>query len=301
MLIRHLFYFVTLAKERHYARAAEACHITQPTLSAAIKKLEDDLGMPLVLRGHRFAGLTTEGEKLLTWARQILSDYQSLRDDLSGSLVGVVGELRLGVIPAAMPSVSFVTERFCTANPASTVSVRSMTSRAIAEALDGFELDGGITYLENEPIARVHRLPLYTEHYKLAVPRTHPLAKRASVTWSEAARERLCLLSQDMQNRRIIDGLVKSLGFSVHPIVTTNSFLAVSAHLRRGGWASIVPHSLFHALGNQPDLIGLDLVDPIHSESVGVVISDREPRSPMAAALMAAALAANVESAFTKL
>src|SRR3546814_12637536 len=83
MLIRHLAYFVTLAKERHFARAADACHITQPTLSAAIRKLEEDLGVPLVARGNRFTGLTPAGEKLLAWSRQILTAYQSLINALA--------------------------------------------------------------------------------------------------------------------------------------------------------------------------------------------------------------------------
>src|ERR1700689_4870294 len=100
MLIRHLFYFVTLARERHFARAAAACNVAQPTLSAAIRKLEDDLGARLVIRSHRFAGLTPEGERVLAWARQILSDYSSLREDLSTLRRGLVGTLRLGVIPA---------------------------------------------------------------------------------------------------------------------------------------------------------------------------------------------------------
>src|SRR3546814_18514509 len=117
MLIRHLAYFVTLAKERHFARAADACHITQPTLSAAIRKLEEDLGVPLVARGHRFTGLRPEGEKLLAWSRQILTDYQSLLNDTAGARPGWVGELRFGVIPAAMPAVSFITARSCDANP----------------------------------------------------------------------------------------------------------------------------------------------------------------------------------------
>jgi len=298
MLVRHLSYFVTLAKERHFARAAEACHITQPTLSAAIRKLEEDLGVPLVERGHRFVGLTAEGEKLLAWSRQILTDYHSLLDDLAGERKGVVGELRLGVIPAALPCVAFITARFCAANPAATVSIRSITSRAIAEGLDAFELDGGITYLENEPIGHVHRMPLYRERYKLAVPRDHRLAGRSSVSWQEASGERLCLLSPDMQNRRIIDRLTGSIGLAVHPAVVSNSFLAVCAHLRQGGWASIVPHSFFHLIGREPDLVALDLVDPDHSEMVGLVISDREPRSPMAAALMAAALEVDIEKAF---
>src|SRR3546814_4247716 len=82
MLIRHLAYFVTLAKERHFARAADACHITQPTLSAAIRKLEEDLGVQLVARGHRFTGLTPEGEKLLAWSRQILTRSEEHTSEL---------------------------------------------------------------------------------------------------------------------------------------------------------------------------------------------------------------------------
>jgi DNA-binding transcriptional LysR family regulator len=84
VLARHLSYFVTLASEKHFARAAELCHVAQPTLSAAIRKLEEDLGVRLVLRNHRFVGLTPEGEKVLAWSRQILTDYNSLRDDLAG-------------------------------------------------------------------------------------------------------------------------------------------------------------------------------------------------------------------------
>src|SRR3546814_1313562 len=79
-----------------------ALPISQPTLSAAIRKLEEDLGVPLVARGQRFTGLTPEGEKLLAWSRQILTDYQSLINDLAGARTGLVGELRFGVIPAAM-------------------------------------------------------------------------------------------------------------------------------------------------------------------------------------------------------
>lgn len=298
MLVRHLSYFVTLAKERHFARAAATCNITQPTLSSAIRKLEEDLGVPLVVRGHRFTGLTTEGEKLLTWSRHILTDYSSLIDDLRGARQSVVGELRLGVIPAAMPSTPFITAQFCEANPAATVSIRSLTSRAIAEGLDAFELDGGITYLESEPIAHVHRVPLYSERYKLVVSQSHRFADRKAVSWLEAAGERLCLLSQDMQNRRIIDRLTSSIGLTIHPVIVSNSYLAVCAHLRQGPWCSIVPHTFLQILGNQTDLVAIDIGDPSHCELVGLVVSDREPRSPMAAALLTAAVGAEVDAAF---
>lgn len=234
MLVRHLSYFVTLAREKHFAKAAEACNVAQPTLSAAIRKLEEDLDVRLVVRSHRFVGLTTEGEKLLAWGRQILTDYNSLKDDLSGARAGLTGLLKLGVIPAAMPSVSFITARFAKAHPAATVEVQSLTSRAIQDGLDAFELDGGMTYLENEPLERVRRVPLYRERYVFVAKRDHRFAGRASVAWAEAAGERLCLLSEDMQNRRIINNLAASIGVEVKPAVVSNSFLGVCSHLRHG-------------------------------------------------------------------
>ena len=173
MLIRHLSYFIALAREQHFARAAEACNVTQPTLTAAIKKLEEDLGVRLVVRDRRFVRLTEEGEKLLLWGRQILVDYGSLKDDLAGLRRGLVGTLHLGVIPAAMAAVSFLTSRFAAAHPAAHVEIRSMTSRAIERALEAFEIDAGVTYLENEPLQHVRKVPLYRERYVFVARRGH--------------------------------------------------------------------------------------------------------------------------------
>jgi len=106
MLIRHLSFFVTLAEVGHFAKAAALCNVTQPTLSAAIRKLEDDLRTRLIVRANRYMGLTVEGERVLAWGRQILFDYESLREDISGDKKGLVGTLRLGVIPTSMPAIS---------------------------------------------------------------------------------------------------------------------------------------------------------------------------------------------------
>ena len=296
MLVRHLSYFVTLAKERHFARAAEHCNIAQPTLSAAIRKLEDDLGARLVVRGQRFVGLTPEGEKLLVWGRQILTDYTSLRDDLSGLRKGMTGTLRLGVIPAAMPMISFLTERFLATHQQAKVAIHSTTSRTIQRALDAFEFDGGMTYLENEPLENVRRVPLYREHYVMAVRRGHPLAERATITWEEAADQRLCLLSDDMQNRRIIDAVAESIGIVIEPDIVSNSFLAICSYLRRSDWASIVPHTFFYVFGGASDMVAIDLVEPQHSQSIGLVISDRDPPSPMADALLGSIAEADFEA-----
>jgi DNA-binding transcriptional LysR family regulator len=226
---------------------------------------------------------------VLSWARQILNDYDGLRIDLAGTRTGLSGTLRLDVVPAAMPLVSFLTARFSLCHPDATVEVSSMTSRAIQRALDIFELDAGITYLDNEPLEHVRSIPLYKERYVFVTGDDARHAGRESIAWSEAAQDRLCLLSEDMQNRRIIDAILKSLGLKVRPAIVSNSFLGVCSHLRQGGFASIVPHSFFYVFVKFHGLVAIDLVEPAHSQMIGLVLSDRDPLPPMAAAISATA------------
>lgn len=288
MLIRHLAYFVTLAEEKHFARAAELCNVAQPTLSAAIRKLEDDLAVTLIIRGNRFTGLTPEGERALEWGRQILLDHESMLKDVNGSPQGVTGRLRLGVIPAAMPSSALVSELFCQRNPEATIDIRSMTSRAIQHGLDSFELDGGLTYLENEPLEHVRRMPLYRERYVFICHSGHALASRRSLTWAEVAAERLCLLSEDMQNRRILNAIAALAGVLIRPTVVSNSFLAVCAHVQRGSWCSIVPHTFAQVFGDTSCIAVIEMSDPVQTQAIGLVTSDRSPQSPMTRALISA-------------
>lgn len=297
MLMRHLYYFVKLAEEKHFGRAAEACNIAQPTLSAAIRKLEEDLNAALIVRGHRFLGLTPEGQKALEWGRQILLDYQSLQRDLKGTK-GLTGILRLGVIPAAMPSVAIVSERVLASHPAITIEIRSLTSRAIQLALDTFEIDGGLTYLDNEPLSNVRGIPLYRERYVFICRAPHHFAARKSLNWREAVSEPLCLLSDDMQNRRILDGIARTEGLIIRPQIVSNSFLAVAAMVKSGFWCSIVPHTFFLLFGGESDLVMIELEEPGQTQSLGLVLSDRTPQSPMASALRAAISGFNIEAKF---
>lgn len=285
---RQLAYFVALARERHFARAAERAHISQPALSAALRKLEADLGVRLVARGHSFYNLTPEGEHVLAWAQRILADYESLRQNLDGLRGGLKGTLRIGVVPAAMPAVSFLTQRFLADHPAATVDVESMTSRAIQRQLDLLELDAGLTYLENEPIDRVRRIPLYRERYVFVTQRGTQHAHRTSIGWAEALSERLCLLSDAMQNRRILDAIAATHGLRISPEIVSNSFLCICAHLRQGGLCSIVPHTFFTLFGPDPGFVGIEFDEPVGSQSIGLVVSDCDQLSPMAAALLRA-------------
>src|ERR1700683_1216394 len=98
MIVRYLEYLAALARERHFARAASVCNVTQPTLSAGIKQLEEQLGVLIVERRQRFVGFTAEGERVLTWAHRVLAGYSSLEQELSELREGLEGRICLGVI-----------------------------------------------------------------------------------------------------------------------------------------------------------------------------------------------------------
>jgi DNA-binding transcriptional LysR family regulator len=286
MFVRQMHYLVALAREKHFGRAAEACHVTQPTLSAGLRKLEQELGVPIVVRGHRFLGFTAEGERVLGWARQIAADYESLKQERVETGGRLTGTLRIGAIPAATAAAPALLAPFRDRHPEVKVQMLTLSSVAIQRGLDEMELDAGITYLENEPLNRVRRLDLYLERYVFVTRPDEPLARRRTVRWAEAAAQPLCLLTPDMQNRRIIDHVMAEAGITSQPAIETNSFMGIWSFVRRGPWNGIVPEASFRGLGDTADLVSIPLVEPVHVQPIGLVLSERDPLSPVAAALL---------------
>jgi len=287
MITRYLEYIVALARERHFARAADACNVTQPTLSAGIKQLEESFGVLIVERRQRFVGLTPEGERVLAWAQRILADYRGLEQELTESREGLIGQLRIGGIPVGLPALGFLTTRFAALHSRARFQIVSQTSREIQRGLDEFVIDIGVTYLDNEPLARVRTTELYRERYVLITQADEPLGSRESITWAEAARLPLCLLTSSMQNRRILDSYFQQAGTEVQAVMETNSLVTLWSHLRFGQWSSVVPHTFLLLLGQPEHLVALPLVDPVGSHTVGLVASSRDPLTPMTRALIA--------------
>lgn len=282
MVLRQLEYLVALAREKHFGRAAEACHVSQPTLSAAIRLLEEDLGTPIVERGHRFVGLTPQGRLAVEHAQRILAEAESLRRSLEEIDKGLSGRLRLGAIPTALPIVSKITGPFVARYPHVTVTLLSLTSAEIERRIEDFELDAGITYLDAEPIERVKAKPVCIEEYLFLTPMNGAFADRNQVTWVEAAEASLCLLTPDMQNRRIIDGIFRSVGVKPTPSVETNSIFNLVSHVSSGDWSAIVPRQLLRFFGVPNGTRAIELVEPTARRTIGLVVSDREPMSPLA-------------------
>jgi DNA-binding transcriptional LysR family regulator len=288
-MIDKLEYLIALARERHFGRAAEACGVTQPTLSAGIKQLEDTLGVLLVQRGSRFMGFTPEGERTLEWARRIVSDARAMRQDIDALKRGLSGPLRIAAIPTALPMVAALTTPFRARHPDVRFTVISRTSLEILSDLENLEIDAGITYLDNEPLGRVNTVPLYRERYRLVTAATARFGDRASVTWSEVSELPLALLTPDMQNRRIVDGLLAAAGAQPKPTLESNSMTVLFTHVRTGLWASVMPAMLADSLGLTSVLRSIPILDPDISHSIGLVVPHREPTTPTISALVAEA------------
>jgi DNA-binding transcriptional LysR family regulator len=300
MITRHLQYLTALAKERHFARAAATCNVSQPTLSAGIKQLEESLGVLLVERGQRYVGLTPEGERALALAQRVLADYNALMQELSEMREGLVGRLRIGAIPVTLPIVSLLTTPFVERHARTTVIVTSQTSIDIQRGLDDFSLDIGLTYLDNEPLARVQTLPLYRERYVLLTHRESTLGAHERVSWSQAASQPMCLLTPDMQNRRILDMHFHEAAAEVHAVVETNSLITLWSHVRFGALSTVVPESFLLLVGNLDGLVAIPLIEPTAAHLVGIVASDHEPLAAVAKALLHLARTLDLQSVIEK-
>lgn len=285
MFIRQLEYLVALDRERHFRRASDVCHVSQPTLSSGIKSLERELGVPLVRRGRRYEGLTPEGERVLGWAQRALASLESLSQEASRLRGGLEGTLRIGAIPTALPLSPLITARFRERHPRMCVRLTSMSSRQIAYGLEHSEIDAGLTYLDNEPLALVDTLALWRETYMLVTPADSELRAAATVPWRVAAELPLCLLSPDMQHRRIVDSAFSSAGATPRPAVETNSISTLIAHARTG-LPGVTAHTWLDAYPLPADLRAIPLVDPEIEHTIGLVTSNTVERTPVIVELL---------------
>lgn len=284
-MIDKLEFLIALAQERHFGRAAEVANVKQPTLSAGIKQLEETLGLLLVKRGSRFQGFTPEGERVLEWARRIVGESRAMQQDMVAMKHGLVGHLRIAAIPTALAMTAMLTTPFRMRHPNVRFSILSRTSVEILRMLENLEVDAGLTYLDNEPLGHVTAVPLYREHYRLLTSSDSAFGDRESVTWAEVSEIPLCLLTPDMQNRRIIDRMLQQAGTTASPMLESNSMIVLYAHVRTGRWASVMPAVLAETLGLTDKVRSIPIADPDNGHSIGLVLPVREPMTPLAAAL----------------
>lgn len=296
MLLRQFEYLTALAREGHFGRAAESCHVSQPALSAGIRKLESELGVQVVQRGQRFEGFTQEGAQVLRWAQRMLAERDALEQELASMRGGLSGNLRIGAIPTALTLSSLITAPLREQHPGVGFLLESMSSRQIVDQLNDFAIDVGMTYVDGEPLGRVRTIPLYRERYLFLTPTDGPHGERDTITWAEAATTPLCLLLPVMQNRRIIDGHFAEAGAEARAVVETDTVSAIYAHVVSMGLSTVIPHAWLHGFGIPEGTRLLALPKPRRAFHVGLVLAGREMESLLARALVETALTVDLSS-----
>lgn len=267
-LLASMKYLVALNEHRHFARAAEACHITQPALSNALRALEEEFGVVIVRRGRTFAGLTPEGEQVLSAAQRMLHEQMVLQQNLKSTVDRPAGGLTIGAVPTAMPIAARFAAMLQARHPGILPVVLSLSSSELENRLDNLSIDLGLGYTErmDTRVGKLQALPQYVEHYFLLrraqVPHAVELQVGVPLTWEQAAGHALCLLTPDMHNRTIVNTAFASVGCQVLANIETNSILTMALSVLEGQVCSVMPGALVAAVRGYRELEALPLESP---------------------------------------
>lgn len=281
MFMRQLHYLIALDKHRHFGRAAESCHVSQPALSNALKELERELGITIIKRSRTFRGITPEGERVIVWARQMLASLEGLRQE--ADLVRSVprGHLAIGVIPTAIHAATLLSAEYRQMMPQLTLEVLSLSTPTILRRLKEQDLHLGLLYARSVADEALDALPLFSERYVLVAGEQASLPRQLS--WAEVAELPLCLLSQDMQNRQMLDEVFRALGATPNIVLETNAIRVLLAESLSGRAFSVMPLS---TLPTQYAGAGIraHAIIPEHAESVCLVRRRRETQPALSEA-----------------
>ena len=282
-LLDGMRYLVALAQHRHFGHAAEACGITQPALSNALRALEKDLGVAIVRRGRAYEGLTPEGQRVLDTAHRLLRESEQLRADLHTDAGRPQGSLSIGAVPTAMPIAARFAAMLRARYPGIVPIVRSLASPDIEAGIENLALDMALGYTERIP-ARAKRLlavPQYVEQYfllrRVADGSAGPLRFGAAIGWSEAAALSHCMLTPEMHNRGIVDAAFAAAGAEVHPAIETNSVLGLVLSVLDGDVCAVLPGALVAVARGHAGLEALPLRSPEVHTPIGFIVATAAP------------------------
>lgn len=273
-------YLLALDEQRHFGRAALACHVTQPALSNALRALEESLGVAIVTRGRSFAGFTTEGERVLASARRMLREHELLQQELQSSAASPSGQLHIGAVPMCMPIAARLVGMLHDLHPGIVCTLRSMSSSELESGLENMVLDMAMGYPERLEGTRapLRVVPQYTEHYFLlrraSTPSPTGLQKGPSTTWAEAAALPLCLLTGEMHNRAIVDSAFRRAQVVPRPAIETNSILTLALAVVAGRVSSIMPGALVDAVQGYGELEALPLTEPFIEVPIALMVHE---------------------------
>lgn len=284
MFLRQFHYVVALDQERHFGRAAERCNVSQPTLSSGIKHLEEELGITIILRHQKFQGFTEEGLRIVEWSKRLLADRAAMMEELAIMRNTIHGRLRIGAMPMSSPLLPLFSRLFNEQHPSVQIDIQFLGFDQMTLGLTNFELDVGITYLNQQPLDRFNTMPLYEDRLSLLLPDNDWLSGKSTVTWKEAAELPLCLLSPFMHERGIMDEAFAGADCRPIPKMESNSIFQLAFHVMSSDVATIIPENFTKANNAFKGTREIVLSEPTISQEIGLVWEKGTPMQPMAKA-----------------
>jgi len=244
MELHQLRYLDAVARTRSFTRAAKDCHVTQPTLSHQIAKLEEEMGGPLLRRSRDGAQLTTLGEKMRGHARTILSTVESARTDASSHARRVAGRVRLGLIPTVAPYLlPRIMARCRRRHPDLVFEISENPTQALLAGLVQGELDAIVISPPVDSTQPLQLRPLFEDEFLLALPRAHRLAGRRRVKLADLRDEAMILLGDAHCLRGQALDLCRRAGYAPRIAIQSAQLDTVLGLVEAGLGLSLVPAS----------------------------------------------------------
>ncbi len=272
MLLRHLRYLLAVAEHRNFTRAAEALHVSQPTLSQQVRQLEEQLRVQLLDRSGRSVRPTDAGELYLLHARRALRELEAAQRAIHEVRDLSRGRLRLGMTPTfTCYLVGALVDPFNQRYPGIELSLEELPQDALEAALIDDRLDLGVAFSEPGSV-EIDSQPLYLERLGLVLGAEHPAAD-APLAAAALAELPLALLRDDFATRRHIDAYLRQQGVTARVALEANSISAIVDVVRRGRLASILPE----AVARQQAGLRCVALRPAADPSGGAVLAPGQP------------------------
>ena len=284
MDIKQLIYLCNLERERHFGRAAEASFVSQPTLSMRLKNLERELDLSLINRSNNFDGFTPEGERVLTWAREIVSVYQGLKLEVESLKHGVSGTLRIGVVPQCSISLPLLLKGIGERYPQLNYRVSVLSADQLLDALNSYTVDVGIGFFELVTLRELHfqAEPLQDGGVEVVWHPAHfPQLKGEGPLELKALKEiPFCLAEQTRYFRRYLDTHFREADIHLRVILETTSVFQLIQAAQVGLGCLISPGG--HLLPDMtPELCSRPLAIAPMTRQAAVVIAEPGRAMPL--------------------
>jgi DNA-binding transcriptional LysR family regulator len=287
MELRQLRYLVALAEERHFTRAAAREHVAQPALSQQIRRLEDELGLPLVTRTTRSVALTDAGTALVARARRILAELDAAKAELE-RLTGLqTGHVSVGAMHTMGPiDLSLPLAIFHERHPGVELTVREQSSEELAEMLRVDELD--LAFLSVTERIESHGLGLHqlvSEELVVVVPEDHPLADRSEIRMGELVAEQFISYREGARLRELLMAAGSYAGFQPQIKLESNESQRIRRLVARGMGVAILPRS--DATSPGAPVAVATLIEPALHRDITLAWREGRRHSPAAAEFLA--------------